>query len=502
MGVEGGFAVRARGSRRSTAAAFLIVMMTAAGARAASGDVEESASTRADPAAPQALGRVFAAGPTPPALFLMSSGGYGYTEGVLNVGDTHHRAAGTLAVDGRPLPWLGLGLRLDGRYDKHQSNMLGSDDGWIGDPRVFVRADSAIGSTVRIGGRVGIWVPGRAAPSVELAAITPEASGALTWAPGGVPLWLTANAGYRLNRSTRTATDAAMLSPNDRLGLEMSAFDQALVGLAAAYGAGRAQGFAELTGELMVGAGSPRLTESPMRAGAGVRFAITREVRLEAEAEAAVSARPTLSQSGPLVPIPPRAAVWLGLAYRFGGSAPAARPAPPPVVAKPAPAIARREGRIVGADGSGLFAAVLNIQADDGAHSVSVDGEGRFTLTGKPGQTLTVDAEAEGYELETATVTLAAEPEEPLVITLKRKLPGGQIRGLVRSFKGANLSAEIKIDPLGLTLRTQDGRFEADVAPGSYEVTITAPGYETQHRRVEVEKNGVTLLNADLRGER
>jgi uncharacterized membrane protein len=88
------------------------------------------------------------------------------------------------------------------------------------------------------------------------------------------------------------------------------------------------------------------------------------------------------------------------------------------------------------------------------------------------------------------------------VITLKRKLPGGQIRGLVGSFKGSNLSAEIKIDPLGLTLRTQDGRFEADVAPGTYEVTITAPGYETQHRRVEVEKNGVTLLNADLRSER
>ena len=85
---------------------------------------------------------------------------------------------------------------------------------------------------------------------------------------------------------------------------------------------------------------------------------------------------------------------------------------------------------------------------------------------------------------------------------MKRKLPGGQIRGLVRSFKGANLSAEIKIDPLDLTLHTQDGRFEADVAPGKYEVTITAPGYETQHRRVEVEKNGVTLLNADLRSER
>ena len=45
-----------------------------------------------------------------------------------------------------------------------------------------------------------------------------------------------------VNRSARTATDAAQLSASDRLGLEMSAFDQALLGLAAVYGAGRAQG--------------------------------------------------------------------------------------------------------------------------------------------------------------------------------------------------------------------------------------------------------------------
>lgn len=499
----GRFSVMARGSRSGAVALFLILVLTGARARAASGDVEESASAPTDPAAPQALGRVFAAGPTRPALFLMSSAGYGYTESVLNAGDSHQRAAGTLAVDGRPVPWLGLGLRLDGRYDKHQSSALGNDDGWIGDPRVFVRADTALASTLRVGGRIGLWLPGRAAPSVQLAAITPEASGALTFAPAGVPLWVTANAGYRINRSTRTATDAASLSASDRLGLEMSAFDQALVGLAAAYGSGRAQGFAELTGELMVGSGSPRLIESPLRAGGGVRFAITREVRLEAEAEAALSARPALSQSGPLVPIPPRAAFWLGLAYRFGGAPPpAVAPPPPPVVAKPTPAVGRREGRVVGADGSEPVAPVVNIQAEGGARPVIVDGDGRFTLTGKPGETLKVDAEADGYELETATVTLAAEPEEPFVITLKRKLPGGQIRGLVRSFKGANLSAEIKISPLDLTLHTQDGRFEADVAPGTYEVTITAPGYETQHRRVEVEKNGVTLLNADLRSER
>jgi hypothetical protein len=178
--------------------------------------VEAAASRRADPAAPQALGRVFAAGPTAPALFLMSSAGYGYTVAVLDAADTHHRAAGSVAVEGRPVDWLGLALRLDGRYDRHETAQ-GSDDGWIGDPRVFVRIDHALGAMFRAGARLGVWFPGRAAPSFDLAATTPELTGALTCALPGAPVWLTANAGYRLNRSARTAT-ASQLSASDASG--------------------------------------------------------------------------------------------------------------------------------------------------------------------------------------------------------------------------------------------------------------------------------------------
>jgi hypothetical protein len=469
-------------------------------------------SAAADPASPQALGRVFAAGPTAPALVLLSSGGYGYTESVLNAGDTHHRAAGSLALEGRPASWFGLGLRLDGRYDRHQSAGQ-SDDGWIGDPRVSGRVDLALGPALRAGGRLGVWLPGRSAPSVTLAAITPEASGALTFAPRGVPFWLTANGGYRLNRSTRTATDAALLSASDRLGLEMSAYDQVLVGLGAVYGGGGVQGFAELSAELMVGAGSPSLSSSPMRAGAGMRFALGRDVRLEAQAEAAVGARPSL-MTGPLVPVPPRAAVWLGVAYRFGADAAAAprpRPAPPSevVAAPPPPVTATLNGRVAAADGGALDELRVTVQAAGGeAAAVDVEGAGQFTFAGKPGQVLTVAAEARGYERATGPVTLTAGTAAELTLTLKRRLPSGQIRGLVRSFRGVGLAAEITIESgepafgTPRTLQTQDGRFEVDVAPGKYEVTITAPGYETQRRRVEVEQNGVTLLNADLRSSR
>jgi hypothetical protein len=445
---------------------------------------------------------------------LFSSGGYGYTESVLNAGDVHHRAAGSVGVEGRPLDWLGLGLRLDGRYDKHDAGAQGTDDGWIGDPRVFLRVDQALGSSVRAGGRLGVWFPGAKAPSVDLAATTPELIGALTWSPPASGLWLTANGGYRLNRSARSAGDAALLSPNDRLGLELSAFDQALVGVAGAYGAGRAQGFLEVTAELLVGAGSPPLSASPIRAGGGIRFAVTPDVRVEGLVEADVGSRPVLAMAGPLVPVPPRAAVWLGVGYRFGSETPKPPPhhAPPPVLAPaapPPPALvkAQLEGRVASADGSALPEVRVSVRASSGveAEAVEVDADGRFAFTGKPGQSVTVQAEAKGYEPDSETVTLVAGDTTEVKLTLKRQLPGGQIRGLVRSFKGTSLDAQITIDrsdQASRALRTQDGHFEVDVAPGAYEVTITAPGYETQRRRVEVEKNGVTVLNVDLRKAR
>ena len=57
-----------------------------------------------------------------------------------------------------------------------------------------------------------------------------------------------------------------------------------------------------------------------------------------------------------------------------------------------------------------------------------------------------------------------------------------------------------------LGLIAGNGRFPflvLDAARGAgYDVTIIAPGYEIQRRHVEVEQNGVTLLNAYLRGKR
>ena len=74
------------------------------------------------------------------------------------------------------------------------------------------------------------------------------------------------------------------------------------------------------------------------------------------------------------------------------------------------------------------------------------------------------------------------------------------LSGVIRSYKGKPLSASILVDPIGMEAATdEDGFFEIDLPAGDYEIVVQAEGYRTQRRKVRVDENGVTVLNADLR---
>ena len=436
----------------------LITLASAAPARALPADPEElvtaapAAAAAADKvddrAQPYVLPRVMTASPGPPALFVLSSGGYGYTESVLGAADSHHRVAGSLMVDGRPLRWLGLALRLDGRYDKHVIPGQPGDAGLVGDPRFYVRVDRALGPALAIGARAGVWLPGRNAPSLDLGALSPELLGAVSYFPGEGRVVLSANLGYRLDRSARTATDAPLLGPGDRLALGVSAYDSVLVGGSAGVRLGRAHVFVEGSWNMLVGAGSPRALASPIRVGGGVRLPLGPRLGLEALAEVSPSARPDLSDPmSPLVPVPPRFAVGLGLAYRFAGAVTPAGSAV--LVASPA----------------------------------------------APTEPVTPPPPAAPTEPVTPEPDPAAEPK----VDEAPPPPRGQLRGIVRSFRGSAVDADVNVDGVDKDLRAEQGRFELDVTPGVHEVRISARGYTTQVRRVRVEENGVTLLNIDLK---
>ena len=363
------------------------------------------------------------------------------------------------------------------------------------------------------GGRIA-WLPGRNAPSLDPAALSPELLGALSYAPGTGRFIVSANLGYRLDRSARTATDAPLLGPGDRVALDVSAFNSVLVGAAASLRLGPAQAFLEGSWNLLVGAGSPKPMASPMRVGGGVRLALGPRVDLEFQADVSPSLRPDLADPmAALIPVPPRFAAGLGLVYRF--TAPPS-PARSPVVLAASPPPARRRSR-PGGTGGGRGRHRLGARPGDhggreraarcARHrhrrrepaTIVVDGEGRFTVEGAPGDELVIAVEAKGFLPVSQPVTLAAGPPAELAIDLRRTPPGGQLRGFVRSFRGSAVDAEIVVDDNGTELRASHGRFEVDVTPGMHEVRISARGYVTQVRRVHVEQDGVTLLNIDLK---
>ena len=258
----------------------------------------------------------------------------------------------------------------------------------------------------------------------------------------------------------------------------MSAFDQALLGLG--RGVRRRPGAGIRRGERGAAGRCGQPAAVGVAAARGRRDALraqSRDVRLEAQAEAALGVAPRAVRRRDRS-CPSRRARRSGSASPIASAptapsaAPAHRPEPRPIAAAapPSPARATLEGSVVAADGAALSEPRVTVQADADAEAapVDVDGDGRFTFTGKPGQTLTIRAEAADYEPATETVTLADGPAAEVTLTLRRKLPSGQIRGLIRSFKGVGLNAEMKIDPRRSDAAPRkDGRFEADVAPGT-----------------------------------
>ena len=62
------------------------------------------------------------------------------------------------------------------------------------------------------------------------------------------------------------------------------------------------------------------------------------------------------------------------------------------------------------------------------------------------------------------------------------------------------MKATIKVEGTDIETTTDDeGRFEFDVPPGSYVISIKSKGHTGQRRNVRIENRGVTIINADLK---
>lgn len=460
------------------------------------------------------LHRVPLAVPGETGITIGASAGFGLTEAVLETDDAHSRLLGGLAVGVRPTPWLGLSLSLDGRADSHTTDNEGDDDGMVGDPRLRIRAGSEVSEGISLGAELGVWAPGEDAPSIAFDAISLDLRAIATWEPAEGPLTLSAFVGYRVDQSAAAIDDADLLSRSDRLSLGLSDFDALLIGVGGAIRAGALQVLAEWSYDMLIGDGAPDALVSPMRAAVGGRYSLNRDVAVQLVGEFVLSDRPTIAVGAPLVPLEPRATVLASMTFGF----PFDRPEPVVAVVDPDPVDDRVvtppptlttgtiRGRVTREDGTPVANQLVRVGPEEGAREVTTGADGAFELADVAvGDTL-VSVRAEGFQDAATTVTVIGGQTATADMTLLAATPEGQLRGVVLSFNGRPLAAQIRVSVRGDAAATptqvtagEDGSFQLDIAPGEYEVVISAPGHVEQRRQARVEENGVTVLNVDMR---
>jgi hypothetical protein len=177
----------------------------------------------------------------------------------------------------------------------------------------------------------------------------------------------------------------------------------------------------------------------------------------------------------------------------------AARPAP-----KPAPTTGVIAVAVASDTGEALAAAEVTVepggQPGPGERAARTGSDGRAVFPGIARGPARIRVIHAGHRESTKVVDVAAGRTAAVRFALEPALPPGQLRGLVRSFRGRPLAARLEVAPLGIETRSDArGEFEIDLPPGEYQVSVDAPGYRAQERRVKIEKDGVTILNVDLR---
>lgn len=483
---------------------------------AATASAEESAQTAPAGIATSGLcGLAYAEHPTCQAYLVGLSGtaGYGYTESFGPTDGAHHRGAGTLGVGVSPLPWLSASLRLDGRFDAHPPDAEGDDSTMVGDPRLAVRMGHALNSEFSVGGSLGLWFPGAEAPSFRLNASSVDLKALAAWNPQKMrPLTVLGNVGFRLDNSANAAPDLQRVRPGDRMSLGLSDAHAVLVAVGASYRVHpTAEVFLDVSADILVGSKAPSFTDSPLRISAGGRYFLSPALQLELLLTGSLSSRPSMRATAPLVPIEPRIMVSAGV--RFGiphkGPEAAASDLTPEDQTQAndepqKPQIAKVTGVIHDDHEAPLPEAKVTLQIGDTVREQITDAEGRYTFPDTPLGSATLSVSAAGFVDESWEVEVTAGMAPLEARTLTPKADTGTLRCLTRTFGSEPLKANISIrNKRGKEIKKgvsdEQGRFEVELPPGSYQVIIQAPGYRTHRRNVKVATNGVAILNVDMR---
>ncbi|HEY1555134.1 MAG TPA: carboxypeptidase-like regulatory domain-containing protein [Kofleriaceae bacterium] len=516
-------------------------------------DVGVSASAQPD-AEPAAEPQAIAYGALPGGLHVASAetlpqgaaevellSGFGYRKGLLGSDHRFGRAIGDVSGAFGILPMLSAGISLDGYYDKHFGFPSGGnsgcgadcDDGYVGNPHVYLRFAKQVGAN-SFGAQVGVWVPGNKAPSVELGATSVDLVALATLAAG--PGKLSLDAGFRIDNSASSVDDIATLSLQDRISLGVSYYNELLAGAQYLMPAGN-KGWVGLEGSLQDFLGSPPTGMADLAEGTlMLRGTITAGIHLNDQwgltayvdlvKSPGIEAAQAAAGSIPIIPYEPIITGGLSLNARFGGPKTRILEGPKPCWetaegCKPdeKPLFGEVTGSVVDEAGKPLVGAKVTVKGHTYADIVSdtTRSDGTFdvkdvkvgrrvTTPSKAGPTtdekidetsLDVSVDLADRKPGTSTVDKPKAGANPLPgpITLQPALPPGQIKGVVRSATGTPIArATVTIQPGDRKAESApDGTFAIDLPPGTYKVSIKAPGFATQELDVTIDPNSVAL---------
>jgi len=449
------------------------------------------------------------------AVEVSALSGFGMRKTLLGPDHKMSRTIGTLAVAFAPTRLLTIGLSLDGRYDKHSGGAAGTapmtDDGYVGDPHLLVRAAKPFGN-VKLGGQLGVWVPGKDAPSIAVKAVSVDLRGIATLAAG--PGQLSLDAGFRLDNSAKSVDSPSRLSVQDRVSLGVSDYSAVVMGAHLVFPAGKAFAGVEGSVDYFVGSDAPGAI---IRAGVSGGYRITNQWSVLAFVEGAkvpgIKDSDVMRNEVPLIPYEPVVTGGLALQARFGGPAGSglivnAHPTEITVIET-----AELGGDVVDETGKPVVGAKVHVTLKNVSKVGNTDDKGHYTIDKLPiGKTVggntvlddtaaAVSVEVEGKKPASTTLTLAKGPNAVAKLSLEPLLPPGQLRAVVRSLvTGKPLGgATVTIEPGGVKATSgADGTFSVDLAPGSYKIKVTSPGLAEQELDVTIDPNGVAIKNIEL----
>ena len=472
------------------------------------------------------------------AIQISTLSGIGRRTGLLGPDHKFNRAIGDLAFAYGVLDILSIGLSLDGRYDRHWGLAPTGDDGYVGDPHLIIRAGKSTGSLI-LGGQLGVWVPGKDAPSVAGSAISVDAR-VLVSLPAG-PGLLSFSGGFRFDNSVKSVDDPMKLSLQDRVSLGVSDYNAAFGAVQLNVPIGQLWVAPEASLDVFIG-GPPDPDPTTMeikraslarstlifRGGLTAGYHITDQfsalVFLEAAKVPGINTAQVLDANIPLIPYEPMISGGIGLQARFG------------VTKKDSPFVGREcerrippdcpdikvtiytivTGKVVDNTGKPIAGAKIKVALKNSQlkEEIATDEKGEFKIEQVPignrmGDKETIDETAveitaELPKMKSGKQTIAKiEKGTNTVppITLEPELPPGQLRGVVRSLPGGKAveGATITVSPGDAkTTSAGDGTFSIDLAPGQYKIKVSKGGLRDQELEVTVPENGVAIKNIEM----